>query len=253
MAYGPGIANSFLQPIFKKAKNNALAGYDKGIAQLNTSYDQAKNYQQPWQDFGQNALKGFQAWSTDPNAVSSDPSYQFRLNQEQNSLENSAAAHGGLLSGNTGRALIDYGQNSASQEYQNQFGRWMQQLGIGQNASSNMTNLSVGQGNALSSLMIGKGNTDFSTTLQSAEEIRKAENDLNNLIQSWVPASAGGGKNTGPASGPSSSPSSGPSSGSSGSYSGSASPSSGNYAGNQNYTGGNSGQFSSYSNSFGGW
>lgn len=52
-----------------------------------------------------------------------DPSYQFRLQQGQGALENSAAAKGLLRSGDTAKALVDYGQNAASQEYQNVYAR----------------------------------------------------------------------------------------------------------------------------------
>lgn len=201
---GGGAMNYQLQPIFKKAKNNALAGYDQGMGQINKSYDQAVGYQQPWYDAGQNWLKGFQDWQSNPNGVTQDPSYQWRLGQGTQALENSATARGGLLSGNTAKGITDYAQNAASHEYMNQFARWMQQLGIGQNASSNMSNLAVGRGNALANLMVGRGNTNFNDTLQSAQEIRQAELGFNNILQSWVPASAGGGKPTtaGSGSGP---------------------------------------------------
>jgi hypothetical protein len=56
------------------------------------------------------------------------PSYTWRLNQGLNAVNSSAAARGGYFSGNTGKALMDYGQNAASQEYANQFSRYNQML-----------------------------------------------------------------------------------------------------------------------------
>ena len=53
-----------------------------------------------------------------------DPGYQFRLQQGEGALQNSAAGTSGLVSGNSLRSLMDYGQNSASQEYQNAFNRY---------------------------------------------------------------------------------------------------------------------------------
>jgi hypothetical protein len=53
-----------------------------------------------------------------------DPGYQFRLDEGQKALEGSAAAGGNLLSGSTLKALTNYGQNAASQEYQNAFNRF---------------------------------------------------------------------------------------------------------------------------------
>jgi hypothetical protein len=52
-----------------------------------------------------------------------DPGYQFRLNQGNQLLQNSAAAKGGLLSGGTAKALMDFGQNDASNEYSNVYNR----------------------------------------------------------------------------------------------------------------------------------
>lgn len=52
-----------------------------------------------------------------------DPGYQFRLAQGQKAIEQSAAARGGLLSGGTAKALDDYSQGSASNEYGNVYNR----------------------------------------------------------------------------------------------------------------------------------
>mgnify|MGYP001066643460 CR=1 FL=1 len=53
-----------------------------------------------------------------------DPGYLFRLSEGQKVLENSAAARGGLLSGQTGKALQQYGQNFASNEFGNIYDRY---------------------------------------------------------------------------------------------------------------------------------
>lgn len=56
---------------------------------------------------------------------SSDPSYQWRLDQGSRNLQRNAAAGGSLASGNVLAALQDYGQNQASQEFQNEYQRRM--------------------------------------------------------------------------------------------------------------------------------
>lgn len=53
-----------------------------------------------------------------------DPGYQFRMDQGRQALERSAAAGGGLLSGGTGKALAQYGQDYASGEYSNAYNRF---------------------------------------------------------------------------------------------------------------------------------
>lgn len=51
------------------------------------------------------------------------PGYQFRVNQGLQALQQSRAAQGLLRSGDTAKSLIEFGQNTASQEYQNVFNR----------------------------------------------------------------------------------------------------------------------------------
>lgn len=53
-----------------------------------------------------------------------DPGYAFRLSEGMKALDASAAARGGLLSGNTLRGALKYGQDQASQEYTNAFNRY---------------------------------------------------------------------------------------------------------------------------------
>jgi hypothetical protein len=53
-----------------------------------------------------------------------DPGYGFRMSEGTKALERSAAARGGLLSGATLRGVQRFGQDLASQEYQNAFNRY---------------------------------------------------------------------------------------------------------------------------------
>jgi hypothetical protein len=52
-----------------------------------------------------------------------DPGYQFRLQQGMQALQNSAAAQGTLLTGGTAAGIQRYGQDYASNEYQNVYNR----------------------------------------------------------------------------------------------------------------------------------
>jgi hypothetical protein len=53
-----------------------------------------------------------------------DPGYAFRLSEGLKGMNATAAARGGLLSGNALRAGQEYGQQMGSQEYQNAFNRY---------------------------------------------------------------------------------------------------------------------------------
>jgi len=59
------------------------------------------------------------------------PGYQFRLGQGTDRLQNAASARGTLNDSGTLKALMDYGQESASQEYANVFGRAADTWGMG--------------------------------------------------------------------------------------------------------------------------
>jgi len=55
--------------------------------------------------------------------MQADPGYQFRMQEANRALENSAAARGMLRGSNTLRDIVNYNQNAASQEYQNVYNR----------------------------------------------------------------------------------------------------------------------------------
>lgn len=70
------------------------------------------NYQDP----GDFTLEKFQQ----------DPGYAFRMSEGLKALDRTAAARGGLISGSALKAASRYGQDMASQEYQNAFNRYNQ-------------------------------------------------------------------------------------------------------------------------------
>lgn len=62
-----------------------------------------------------------------PSDLTTDPSYQWRLDQGMKNLQASAAARGTLGSGQNLKDITDYSQGAASQEYQNAYSRYMGQ------------------------------------------------------------------------------------------------------------------------------
>lgn len=102
----------------------------------------------------------------------SDPSYQWRLEQGQQALERSAAARGGLMSGRNLKDLTDYGQGAASQEFQNEFSRLGTIAGYGQNATN--SGINAGQnyatnvGNTLSNNAANMGNANLAAANATA-------------------------------------------------------------------------------------
>jgi hypothetical protein len=97
----------------------------------NQQYNQTRADQAPYREAGVNALGVLQrtagnvpaAFSFTNQDMYADPGYGFRFSEGQRALDQSAAARGGLISGNALKAATKYGQDMGSQEYQNAYNR----------------------------------------------------------------------------------------------------------------------------------
>lgn len=119
-------------------------------------------------------------FSFDPKAVLDDPSYKFRLGEGEQALQQSAAAGGLLRSGGTLKDILKYGQNFASNEVQNVFGRDLNtyQSNLGNKFNAWQANRGNALGNYMTNYDIGKDVNDvnygrsldaFNTGLTSAQ------------------------------------------------------------------------------------
>jgi len=116
------------------------------------AYGEQKEIVQPWYDAGKEALgeltAGIKSGKYDPGqfhfnyeSFEKDPGYKFRVEQGERSMERGAAARGKLLSGQQQKALLGYGQEMGSQEYQNTFNRAAQEWGMNANRLQNNYNM----------------------------------------------------------------------------------------------------------------
>lgn len=85
--------------------------------------------QEPWRQAGVGALNQLIPLSQQytpfgMQQFQQDPGYAFRMSEGMKALERSAAARGGLLSGAQMKGVQRFGQDLASQEYQNAFNRY---------------------------------------------------------------------------------------------------------------------------------
>jgi hypothetical protein len=112
----------------QRAAETTGAASDRSVALQQRMYDENVARQQPFYQAGVNALPELVNASKYTNfgmdQFKADPGYAFRLGEGQKALERSAAARGGLLSGGTGKALQQFGQDMGSQEYTNAFNRY---------------------------------------------------------------------------------------------------------------------------------
>lgn len=131
-------------------------------------FDRQIELQAPFREAGVRALGKLEGASEytpfGMGQFQADPGYAFRLAEGQKALNASAAARGGLISGNALSAASRYGQEMGSQEYQNAFNRYqtersarlnpLQSLaGVGQTSVNQLgaagQNYAMGMGEAL--------------------------------------------------------------------------------------------------------
>jgi hypothetical protein len=142
----------------KKAKKAAANAMDAYIAEMRARTNNAIGYQKPYEEAGRSGLNMLQQLvAGNPQDVMSrleaTPGYQFRMSQGQNSIQNLLASQGGLKSGAAMKALSDYAQGTASQEFGNQVNYAQGLAGIGQNAAISMGNYEMQAGSNIANSM----------------------------------------------------------------------------------------------------
>jgi len=150
---------------------------DQRVELEREQFNRQLELQAPFREAGVNALNKLVPIASEytPFGMSQfqqDPGYAFRMSEGMKALERGAAARGGLLSGASMKGLQRYGQDLASQEYQNAFNRYgierdrrmnpLQSLaGVGQTSAQQVgaagQNMASNIGNALGAYGQGAG------------------------------------------------------------------------------------------------
>jgi len=121
-----------------------------------------------------------------------DPGYQFRLSEGLKGIDRQAAARGGLISGGALKAAERYGQNLASDEYQNAFNRYQTnrgsvygmlsgQQGVGQGATNALGAAGQNYANQAGEAYMGAGNARASGYIGAANAIGQGVGGLSNM------------------------------------------------------------------------
>mgnify|MGYP007029310685 FL=1 len=183
-------ANQQAKAAQNAAKTQAKAA-DKASQIQKDMFDQVRSDLNPYRTAGSNALAQLMAGMGQDGQfmktysgqdIYNDPSYQFRVNQGNNAIQGSAAAQGGLLSGATLKALQNYGQESASQEYQNaynrfnadqtnQYNRLSNLVGIGQNAAAQTGNAGTQTAQAIANNTMQGANSQAAGTIAAGNSV----------------------------------------------------------------------------------
>jgi hypothetical protein len=179
-----GVASSMAASKQAKAANNAAnlqaQSESDSLALQKEMFDKQVELNQPWQDAGLKALDNYAnnpAFSFSYNDLTADPSYKFRQQQGVNAMDMSAASKGKILSGAQDKALANYGQNLASEEYQNAYARALQGYNTNANTQLNVANLGRGAtgqtANAAQNYANSASNTMANSANSQAQRIRK--------------------------------------------------------------------------------
>lgn len=188
----------------KQAANTQAGAANNVEAESAREYDQTRADNAPWRAAGQTALGQLGALTanggdlnrqfTMNDFMNNDAGYDFRMQQGQQAIERSAAARGGVLGGGTLKALANYGQDYASNEYQNAFSRWNTQnnqqynrlagiAGVGQTA--NAADQQAGQNSlaVTSNAQMGAANASAAAGIAGANQLSNA---LNTGVNAWT-------------------------------------------------------------------
>ena len=125
----------------------------EGDAAQERMFNRQVELQEPFRQVGVNALPELvEASRYTPFGMEqfeASPGYGFRLKEGLRALENSAAARGGLLSGNAMRGITRYGQGLASDEFDRAFNRYQAERAARLNPLQSLAGMAQSSANTL--------------------------------------------------------------------------------------------------------
>jgi hypothetical protein len=206
----------------KKAAKTQAAAADRAAELQQEQFDKQVELQAPFREAGltaQNKLLDYMGLSKGAGGkyardfsmadYQADPGYAFRLSEGMKGLNATAAARGGLISGNALRAATQYGQEMGSQEYQNAYNRYQTNrsnqlnplqslMGAGQTATNTMGQAGQNYANQAGEAYMGAGNARASGYVGSANAWNQALGNTTNyftqqnMLNRMLPQGGGG-------------------------------------------------------------
>ncbi len=206
----------------RKAAHTQQDAANAAIETQQQNQQQTRSDLAPWMQGGQSGNQALLQYlgigsngQFDPNApgvapfnasmLPGDPSYQWRVQQGQNALLNNASALGTLGSGNTLKAITNYGQQAATQQYQQALQNYMQQQGnvvnrlsgvsnTGVNAAGNVAGLGANSAGNIAGLQYAGGQAGAGGLIAGNNAIAgSAQNGINNwLLANYLQQGRGG-------------------------------------------------------------
>jgi hypothetical protein len=164
----PANVGQFAQP-------NAMSQYagSQGFARL------AQNRNAPYQPTpAAPPVNQQQAYQNAFDNYRNSTGYQFRLNQGLDAVNSGYAGAGTIKSGAAMKAVNDYGQGMASQEFANYLASLGNQQGLGFNAASAQAGVGQNTANSLSNIAMNQGNNLANAALLKSQNTGNALNSI---------------------------------------------------------------------------
>jgi len=131
-----------------------------------------------------------------PGEFTKSPGYDFRLSEGQKAIERSAAARGGVLNGANEKAIVRYGQDYATNDYDNFLRRYYDSLnpyltvaGMGQTSAGQASTNALNTGTNISNAQLASGNAQAGGYINRANAIsgslKATANNALNLYDYW--------------------------------------------------------------------
>jgi len=188
------------------AADTSAAASDRASEVQREMFERNVELNAPFREAGVNALTKlvplteYQNFGMDQ--FQQDPGYAFRMSEGMKGLERSAAARGGLLSGSTLKGIQRFGQDRASQEYQNAFNRYgiererrlapLQSLaGVGQTTSQQLGAAGTGFANTMGNIGMNQAAIAGNARMARASAYGDTTNQLANLAGRYFGGSGG--------------------------------------------------------------
>lgn len=174
------VAGAVISSNGAKSAANTQASAAQSAAQVQQNmFNTTQANLQPYMSAGNNALAAYQqalglgaggsgAGQMNATQFQGSPGYQFQLQQGLSAANNAASARGGVVSGNTLKALQSYGTGLANQDWYNYLGQLSGLSASGQNAAANLGGIATQTGGQIGSDLIGAGNAQAAGQVASA-------------------------------------------------------------------------------------
>ena len=174
----------------QNAKERAAKGIDlaqdNAIQGQNDQYDQTRGDFQPYMDLGLNALERVNSVQDgDYSSFYTSPGYQWRMDEGARNAENSFSNKGG--GGNAMRAMEEFRQGLAADEFGAWDARQMNQARLGFGATANVQNAGTNRANQNQNAYMRTGENQAGLTLYGA-------NQQANYLNQGISDAVGGAK-----------------------------------------------------------